>query len=237
MKVFIAGSSKAKDEILEIQKKLSNEGFEVLNQFFLDYTKIEDFRDKDEICKEIFKNDLQLVSKADLVVLLATYPSFGAMFEAIYASMMGKVVVAYCPSKVQSPWPFIVSVEKASSFEELLNVLRSFERKRLKVIPNIYGEHETEFEYEDFRCICPVTGMEDRAKIKIKYIPKDFLLEYESLDEYFKDFKEKTMHHEAVVKKILEDVWEAIKPKKLEVEGLFERRSGISARVKVYRFL
>lgn len=237
MKVFVAGSSRAKDEIFEVQKKLSKEGFEVLNQFSLDYSEVEDFRDLPKVCEEIFSKDLQLVSKADVVVLLATDPSFGAMCEALYASTIGKPVVIYCPSKVRSPWPFFVSDKKARSFEELVSILRKTSEEKFKVIPNFYGEIEIELEYDNFRCICPVTGLEDRAKIRIKYVPKNFLLEYESLDNYFKGFEGRVLHHEAAVKIILEELWEKMRPKKLEVEGDFERRSNVTAKVKVCRSL
>ncbi len=235
MKVMVCGSIGYgyKDEIKRIQEILRREGFEVLDQFEHDYSYVEDFRDKGELCKEIVKRDLELCEKADAIVLVVKHPSFGAMAEVVISSMKGKPVIAFCPEKVRSPWPIYFASKVVKSEEELIEALKSLEYDvQLKTIPNVYCEHEAEFLYENFTCICPVTGRRDYGKVKIRYKPKDRILEYESLDSYFKTFEDKKLHHEAVVCKVFEDLWKALNPEFLEVEAEFEERSGVRASVR-----
>ncbi|MET1123668.1 MAG: nucleoside 2-deoxyribosyltransferase [Archaeoglobaceae archaeon] len=233
MKVFVAGPiGYDGEDIRELQRMLRSDGFEVLDQFVVDYSSVEDFRNEADLRRKIVANDLALLNKADAVVLIATKPSFGAMCEALLASQQGKPVIAYCPSAVKSPWPLEIASHIARSYEELVSALRSVSTP-LRRIPNLYGEHEAEFEYSQLKCVCPVTGIEDRAVVRIRYRPDRWLLEYESLDEYFRGFANVKIHHEAVVRKIYEDLAKLIEPLELEVEAEFERRSGVKAVVRI----
>ena len=234
MKVIVCGSIGygGIEEIQRLQSFLRENGYEVLDQLTLNYSNVEDFRDKPDLWEKIVKNDLELCEKADVIIFIATNPSFGAMAEVVISSMKGKPIIAYCPNKVKSPWPFYFATAIVKNEEELLKALNSIKSKKIKTIPNVYGEHEAELIYDKFTCICPVTGIRDYGVIKIRYKPKNKLIEYESLDEYFKEFKDKEMHHEAVVRKIFNDLLDAVEPYQLEVIGDFEERSGVKAIVK-----
>ncbi len=238
MKILICGSVGygGKDEIIELQKILREEGFEVLDQLTLDYSEVDDFRENRDICEKIVKHDLKYCDEADIIVLLALRPSFGAMSEAIISSMKGKIVVTYSPEKVRSPWPIKFSNYVAKTKSELISILKSIELPDIKVIPNIYGRHEATFVYNKFTCICPVTGEIDKAKIEIRYVPRKYLIEYESLDNYFKKFADKKMHHESVVSKIFYDLIKALNPERLEVKAEFEERSNVKAIIKIRTF-
>ena len=234
MKVIVCGSVGygGIEEIRRLQQLLREKGYDVIDQLKLDYSDIDDFRDKPELWSEIVRNDLEFCGKADVIVLIATNPSFGAMAEVVISSLKGKPVIAYCPKAVKSPWPLYFATAIAKNDEELIKALESIKPKRIRTIPNIYGEHESEFVYENFSCVCPVTGRRDYAVIRIKYKPKGRLIEYESLDAYFKDFRDRAMHHEAVVEKIFNDILSEVKPEKLEVIAEFEERSGVKAIVR-----
>ena len=234
MKIIVCGAVGygGIEEIRKLQSFLREKGYEVLDQLTLDYSDINDFRDKPELWEKIVRNDLEFCEKADVIVLVVTNPSFGAMAEVVISALKGKPVIAYCPKEVKSPWPLYFSTTIAKNEEELINAIESIKPKKIRTIPNIYGEHEAEFTYSNFTCICPVTGRRDYAVIKIRYKPKSRLIEYESLDEYFKEFRDKTMHHEAVVRKIFNDIMEAVQPEKLEVIAEFEERSGVKAVVR-----
>jgi|Deesub1362A_J573_1020465.scaffolds.fasta_scaffold07137_3 7-cyano-7-deazaguanine reductase len=222
-----------KERIKELQELLRENGFEVIDQLKdMDYCEIQDFRDKLELCREIVRRDLEKVSEADVIIIISDFPSFGASVEAFQASMSGKRVIAYSEGKARSPWPLAMAQEVCESKEELLEALRREEMRKIGKIPNFFGEHEAEFVYEGFKCICPVTGLEDRAKITIRYIPERWLIEYESLDKYFRSFEKRAIHHEAVVEEIFRDVKEEISPRELEVKGEFEERSGVKAVIK-----
>jgi 7-cyano-7-deazaguanine reductase len=220
------------EEIKRIQRLLRDHGYEVLDQFGWDYTHVEDFRDKPDLCGEIVRRDLELCEKADVIVLIAHNPSFGAMAEIILSSLKGKKIIAFCPKKVKSPWPIYFADVIVKSEDELVEALKSIKIDGVRTIPNVYCDHDVEFRYEGFTCICPVTGRRDFAVIKIKYKPRDRLLEYESLEAYMEGFRDKVLHHEAVVCKITNDLFEALKPEWLEVIAEFEERSGVKAVVR-----
>ncbi|MBS7287629.1 MAG: hypothetical protein KIH01_02480 [Candidatus Freyarchaeota archaeon] len=236
LKVFVCGSVGygGKGEILRLQEVLREAGYSVVDQFEeADYSNISDFRGDEELCRRIALMDLEKCRDADVVVLIATRPSFGATVEALLSSLRGKPVIAYCPGEVRSPWPLYIARYTARTVEELILLLESLRGKRagLRTIPNMQGEHEATFTYGDFSCICPVTGMLDRATIKVRYSPRSRLIEYESLKDYFETFRGKPMHHEEVVATILRDIVRAAEPELVEVEAVFEERSGVKARV------
>ena len=234
MKVIVCGSVGygGIEEIRRLQRFLRDRGYEVLDQLKLDYSEVEDFRDRNELWRKIVRNDLEFCDRADVIVLITVNPSFGAMAEVVVSSMKGKPVIAYCPKAVKSPWPLYFATAIARDEEELIHTLESLKVMSVRTIPNVYGEHEAEFVYENFKCICPVTGRRDRGRITIRYKPKDRLIEYESLDEYFKSFEDRMMHHEAVVDRIFFDLMNALKPEWLEIIAEFEERSGVRAKVR-----
>lgn len=235
MKVLIIGSVAygGIDEIKRLQEFLRRNEFEIINQFEnADYTNVEDFRDKKELCKRIVENDLSKVDEADVIVLIADKPSFGAMAEAFYAYLKGKTIVALCKDKVKSPWPIFFSNKIVKDENELLNTLKNIRLNKIKTLPNLYGRHEAEFIYKGFVCICPITKIPDIATIKIRYIPRERLIEYESLKEYFKEFRNKEMFHEEVVDKILKDLVRELNPEVLEIEAEFQERSNVKAKIK-----
>jgi len=234
MKVFVAGAvaGGGAEEIRELQEFLRKSGFEVVNQLEIDYSNVEDFRDKAELVREIVESDLRMCEEADVVVLVASKPSFGAMAEAVVSSIKGKPVITFAPEKLPSPWPIYFSQTVVKSKSELVEVLKSIEKMRIRTVANIYGEHEAEFVYDKFTCICPVTGRRDYAKVIIRYVPRDRLLEYESLERYFEWFKDKAMHHEAVAEKILRDLKSVLNPKRIEVVCEFEERSNVKAKIR-----
>lgn len=234
MRIIVCGpiGYGGKEKIEELQKFLRDHGFEVLDQLEeMDYSSVDDFRDKEELSRKILERDLKRVSQADVLVLVADSPSFGAAMEAFYAAMKGKKIVAYAEEKTRSPWPIAIAHEVCRTKEELLRSLKENEVSFRK-IPNVFGDHEAEFVYENFRCICPVTGKEDRATIKIRYIPDRWIIEYESLNSYFRSFERRRLHHEAVVEEIFSTIKRDISPKELEVIGEFEERSGVRAKVR-----
>ncbi|MBS7247204.1 MAG: preQ(1) synthase [Candidatus Jordarchaeales archaeon] len=241
LRVIVCGSVGygGKEEITRLQARLRLAGYVVVDQFEdADYSGISDFRDAPELCRNIVLRDLEKCREADVVVLIATRPSFGATVEALLSALRGKPVVAYCPGEVRSPWPLYVSSHVAKTVNELLMILEGLgkERAGLRTLPNLQGEHEATFTYSGFTCLCPVTGTLDRATIKVRYVPRGRLIEYESLKDYFETFKGKFMHHEEVVATILSDVVKAVEPELVEVEAVFEERSGVRARVtKVWR--
>jgi len=91
----------------------------------------------------------------------------------------------------------------------------------------IWIEHST----KEFTCLCPFSSLPDYATITIRYIPDKYCVELRSLKYYLFAFRQVKIFHEEVVNKILEDLVELLKPKRMEVEGIFNIRGGITTKV------
>lgn len=75
---------------------------------------------------------------------------------------------------------------------------------------------------------CPKTGQPDLAKIIISYIPDVKMVESKSLKLYLFSFRSTGEFHENCVNTIGKDLVKLMKPKYLEVRGIFAPRGGIS---------
>ncbi len=183
---------------------------------------------------QIIEEELEQLEKADVLILLSDLPDFGSAVKAYKFALNTKPVIIYIQGDAEpNPWSNLISRKVCRSKQELLDSIEELDQPQtIGVIPNIHGDHEAEFEYKEFRCICPVTGEGDRATIKIAYAPRKWLMEYESLDSYFKQFVDRKIHHEGVVKEVFHHLNHTLKPKWIKVVAEFEARSGVEARVE-----
>jgi 7-cyano-7-deazaguanine reductase len=101
--------------------------------------------------------------------------------------------------------------------------------KRLETFPNPRPERDYEISMEapEFTCVCPRTGQPDFATIRIRYIPDRLCVELKSLKLYLWSYREEGAFHEAVINRILDDLVEACRPRKIAVVGDFNIRGGI----------
>src|SRR6266550_673929 len=93
--------------------------------------------------------------------------------------------------------------------------------------PNPERDYEIAFEAPEFTCLCPMTGQPDFATIRIRYVPDAHLVELKSLKLYLWSFREEGAFHEAVTNRILDDLVQALAPRRMRVEGDFAVRGGI----------
>ncbi len=109
---------------------------------------------------------------------------------------------------------------------------QSPEEAVLEAIPNLWKKNDylVQMDCHEFTCLCPKTGQPDFAKIYIKCIPGEALLESKSLKLYLFSYRNEGIFHEFVINKIAEDIFNAIKPKFLQVLGDFSARGGIAIR-------
>lgn len=84
------------------------------------------------------------------------------------------------------------------------------------------------FDCPEFTTLCPKTGQPDFGHIYIKYIPRTRMVESKSLKLYLFSFRNHGDFHEDCVNIILNDLWDLMDPKYLEVKGRFMPRGGIS---------
>ena len=93
--------------------------------------------------------------------------------------------------------------------------------------PNRERDYEIAFEAPEFTCLCPMTGQPDFATIRIRYIPDALCVELKSLKLYLWSFRDEGHFHEAVTNRVLDDLVQALSPRRLRVEGDFAIRGGI----------
>jgi 7-cyano-7-deazaguanine reductase len=80
----------------------------------------------------------------------------------------------------------------------------------------------------EFTSLCPVTSQPDFATIYINYMPDKRMVESKSLKMYLFSFRNHGSFHEDCVNIIMKDLIALMKPKYIEVWGIFTPRGGIS---------
>lgn len=84
------------------------------------------------------------------------------------------------------------------------------------------------FNCPEFTSLCPKTGQPDFARIVISYIPDVDMVESKSLKLYLFSFRNHGDFHEDCVNIILNDLWDLMHPRYIEVTGIFTPRGGIA---------
>lgn len=101
-------------------------------------------------------------------------------------------------------------------------VLETFENKH----PS--NDYVVTFDAYEFTSKCPKTGQPDFAKVIISYIPGKKMVESKSLKLYLFSFRNQGDFHEDCMNIIMKDLINLMKPKYIEVRGIFSPRGGIS---------
>lgn len=107
-------------------------------------------------------------------------------------------------------------------YEYAPEVLETFKNKHPE------QDYLVTFTCPEFTSLCPKTGQPDFAKIIINYIPDEDMVESKSLKLYLFSFRNHGDFHEDCVNIIMKDLVKLMRPRYLEVVGLFTPRGGIS---------
>ena len=97
----------------------------------MDYSHINDFRDKPELSKDIVEHDLKHVSMADVLVVIAVSPSYGAGMEMAIAKNNCKQIILLASYPLPTPWPVYFSDFVVKDEQELFQLLIKMERRGL----------------------------------------------------------------------------------------------------------
>ena len=102
----------------------------------------------------------------------------------------------------------------------------------LEAIPFDYSDSPTEvvYETEEFTCVCPWTGLPDFARLVIRYVPANSLVELKSLKYYLTSFRNVGIIQEHAVNRILKDLVQLVQPLSMTVEAEYRERGGIKGR-------
>jgi 7-cyano-7-deazaguanine reductase len=108
--------------------------------------------------------------------------------------------------------------------------------KQLETFPNRHPDRDytVELTTDEFTCVCPATGQPDFARITIRYVPDQKIVESKSLKLYFWSFRNEGVFHEHVTNTILDDLVAALEPRRCEVIAEFGVRGGIAITVRVH---
>ena len=110
------------------------------------------------------------------------------------------------------------------------NYLYDYDPTVLETFLNKHPENDylVTFDGYEFTSLCPKTGQPDFANVFISYIPNEKMVESKSLKLYLFSFRNHGDFHEDCMNIILNDLYELMEPKYIEVFGLFTPRGGIS---------
>jgi len=99
----------------------------------------------------------------------------------------------------------------------------------LEAIAFEYAGSATEVAYEtdEFTSVCPWTGLPDFARLSIRYVPGDKLVELKSLKYYLTTYRNVGILQETAVNRILSDLVSLLHPASMTVEADFKERGGI----------
>ncbi len=107
--------------------------------------------------------------------------------------------------------------------------------KNLETFPNPHPDRDyvVRIQTPEFTCVCPITGQPDFARMEVEYVPDERCVELKSLKLYLWTFREEGHFHEDVTNRILNDLVAALKPRRLEVRGVFNVRGGLQTTITV----
>jgi 7-cyano-7-deazaguanine reductase len=104
----------------------------------------------------------------------------------------------------------------------------------LETFPNRHPgrDYEIEITCPEFTSVCPKTGQPDFGTIHIRYVPDKTCVELKSLKFYLQDYRNRGIFYEHVTNVILDDLVQALAPRRMTVEGAFSARGGITTTVR-----
>ena len=87
----------------------------------------------------------------------------------------------------------------------------------------------------EFTSLCPLNPSQpDYATVVVNYTPQKWLVELKSFKFYLVSFRMSPVFHEMVPAEILAALAEFLKPKEMEVTGVFTTRGGLDTTVSAY---
>ncbi|MFZ0568474.1 MAG: hypothetical protein WAM22_10760, partial [Nitrososphaeraceae archaeon] len=97
------------DDIRNMCLFLKSKGFSIVNSSVqnekMDYSDITDFRNKENLSRQIVNHDLRYIKKTDVIVVIGNGPSYGAAIEMFVAKKSGKKVILFAKDPIPTPWP------------------------------------------------------------------------------------------------------------------------------------
>lgn len=121
-----------------------------------------------------------------------------------------------------------------SDYEGRQEQIRDWKTPAIETFANIYADRDYDIAMTipEFTCVCPKTGLPDFAQLRLVYVPNEACLELKSFKEYLLAYRNQGIFHEFAVNRILDDIVNAVKPRRAVLEGIFNPRGGIQTTVR-----
>ena len=125
-----------------------------------------------------------------------------------------------------------MAVDKYTSRRFDIESIDAIDVAVLEAVPFEYPESATEVAYEtdEFTFVCPWTGLPDFARLVIRYLPQNSLVELKSLKYYLTSYRNVGILQEHAVNRILQDLVQLLQPASMVVEAEYKERGGIKTR-------
>ena len=112
---------------------LKSKGFSITSHLTQDetmnYSDITDFRNKENLSRQIVNHDLRYIKKTDVIVVIGNGPSYGAAIEMFVAKKSGKKVILFAKDPIPTPWPINFSDYRVKNEDELIELLHKLQNK------------------------------------------------------------------------------------------------------------
>ena len=127
------GYSGKADDIRNMYLFLNSKGFSITSHLTQDetmnYSDITDFRNKENLSRQIVNHDLRYIKKTDVIVVIGNGPSYGAAIEMFVAKKSGKKVILFAKDPIPTPWPINYSDYRVKNEDELIELLHKLQNK------------------------------------------------------------------------------------------------------------
>jgi 7-cyano-7-deazaguanine reductase len=112
---------------------------------------------------------------------------------------------------------------------------KEIKEAKLETWENPFPErnYTVEITFPEFSCLCPRSGYPDYATIRIEYVPDGRIVELKSLKLYLNAYRDRHISHEESTNRIYQDLFDLLKPRKLQVYGDFHPRGNVKTIIKV----
>jgi nucleoside 2-deoxyribosyltransferase len=127
------GYSGKADDIRNMYLFLKSKGFSITSHLTqnetMNYSDITDFRNKENLSRQIVNHDLRYIKKTDVIVVIGNGPSYGAAIEMFVAKKSGKKVILFAKDPIPTPWPINYSDYRVKNEDELIELLNKLQNK------------------------------------------------------------------------------------------------------------
>ncbi len=118
-------------------------------------------------------------------------------------------------------WNYAKTIEEMgdNELEKRIQDAMNYEiENKIRIIPYLGGEElMIEYSYPELQARCPMTGLKDIYKIRIKFIPNKSVPELKSLKFYFFGYEELPISHEHIIAKIYKDLKRSVSPRRMAI--------------------